>query len=85
MYSLIIRTEEERKKFLKAVKMEMIAQNMNRQELAEKTGYTVGNINNLFSDYYAHRNKNTKVNRFMAAAICRALNIEWEDEGEKDD
>lgn len=71
MYALKL-NEDEKKAFIKLVRVRMIEQDLSVKDIADLTGYSTAAIYKLFNGY--------DEGRFMAAALAEQLNIkqgEW--------
>lgn len=78
-YSVTITDDWELDAFRKKVKIRMVERGMDRKDLADATGYSVGSINQLFAHNGVYRKRNFKASKLLVAAICNTLNLKRED------
>ena len=72
MYELNI-SKQSKQKFISVARHRLADRNMTIKDLAEKIGRTVNSVYGFFNSYQ------TKPNRFLAAEIATALNIQSKD------
>ena len=78
-YSVPIPDTEELEAWRKSVKIRMAEKGLDRKDLAEATGYSVGSINQLFANNGVYHKRNFKASKILVAAVCNTLNLKRED------